>query len=54
MLALVALLGLLLLAPAAPARADAIDDYIKTEMERRHTFFLTADNVVADFLSSTE
>ena len=36
MLALVALLGLLLLVPAAPARADAIDDYIRIEMERRH------------------
>jgi CubicO group peptidase (beta-lactamase class C family) len=33
---LVVLLVLALLAPVGPAWADAIDDYIRTEMERRH------------------
>lgn len=36
MLVFVALLGFLLVAPAPPARADAIDDYINSEMQRRH------------------
>ena len=61
---LVMLLGLLMVVPAARARADAIDDYIKTEMERRHIPGLALAvarhgkivklKAVANFSSSTE